>query len=69
MLDSYDADPIAALTAALRIVLERADDSWPELVLAGGFTETRTAALLVGEPIALDDLARELNELRTVTPS
>ena len=68
LLGSYDDDPIAALTTALRLVLERNDDSWPALVQAAGFTETRAAALLVGEPIALDDLARELNELRTLAP-
>ena len=66
LLGSYDADPIAALTVAVRIVLERTDDSWPELIRAAGFTDTRSAALLVGEQSALDDLARELNELRTL---
>jgi len=67
LLGSYDADPIAALTAALRIVLERADDSWPELIRAAAFTETRAAALVLGEVGALDGLARELNEQRTLT--
>ena len=66
LLGSYDDGPVAALTAALRIVLERADDSWPELVRAAGFTDTRAAALLLGEQTALDDLARDLNELRTL---
>ena len=69
MLSTYDADPVAALAAALRIVLERHDDSWPELVQAAAFTETRAAALLVGEQGALDDLAGELNELRTLPGS
>jgi len=64
LLGSYDDDPVGALTAALRLVLERSDDSWPELVRAANFTETRAAALLVGEQGALDDLAGELNELR-----
>ena len=66
LLGSYDDDPIAALTAALRIVLDRADDSWPELIRAGDFTETRAAALLVGDQGALDALAGELNELRAL---
>ena len=66
LLGSYDDDPVAALTAALRIVLERADDSWPELVRAARFSDTRAAALLLGEQTALDDLARDLNELRTL---
>ena len=64
LLGSYDDDPVAALSAALRLVLERSGDSWPELVRAANFTETRAAALLIGEQGALDDLASELNELR-----
>lgn len=64
MLATYDDDPTAALATALRIVLDREDASWPELVNAGGFTATRSAALLIGEQGALDDLAAELNELR-----
>jgi hypothetical protein len=64
LLATYDADPIAALKAALRIVLDHSDASWPELVNAGGFTPTRAAALLVGEQGVLDDLTAELNELR-----
>src|SRR3954451_17207110 len=49
LFERYDADPVAGLTAALRIVLDRPDDTWPELVARGNFTETRTAALLLGE--------------------
>jgi hypothetical protein len=64
LLGTYDSDPVAALTAALRIVLERDSASWPELIQAGGFTETRTAALLLGELGTLDELAAELNERR-----
>jgi hypothetical protein len=66
LLSAYDDDSVAALSAALRIVLERNEAVWPELVAAAEFTETRTAALLVGEQGALDELARELNELRTL---
>lgn len=57
---------MAALTAALRVVLDRPDGTWAELIAAAGFTQTVTAALLVGEPVALDTLAAELNELRTL---
>lgn len=63
LLAGYDAEPVLALTAALRIALER-DGSWPELIAATGFTDTRKAALLLGEEGALDGLASELNELR-----
>ncbi|MCU1393144.1 MAG: hypothetical protein JWM34_1572 [Ilumatobacteraceae bacterium] len=55
-----------ALTIALRIVLSQPDGTWPDLVRAAGLSDTRVAALLVGEQGALDDLARELNELRTL---
>lgn len=65
MWDGYDADPVAALTTAMQIVLER-DEAWPTLVHAAGFEPTRSAALLVGEPGALDALARDLNECRTL---
>ena len=64
LLDGYDDDPITSLTNALRIVLDRPDDTWPELVARANFSETRTAALLLGEQRALDDLAAELNERR-----
>jgi hypothetical protein len=67
LLAGYDDDPVAALTGALRIVLERPDATWPELVAAAGFPDTRTAALLVGEEGALDALASELNELRDLS--
>jgi hypothetical protein len=49
-------------------VLGRTDAGWPELVNASGFSDARAAALLLGEQGALDDLAAELNELRTLSP-
>ena len=60
----YDDDPVAALTSALRRVLDQPDATWPELVASAGFSDTRTAALLIAEEGALDELAREMNELR-----
>ncbi len=66
MLREFDADPIGTLTIALRVVLERGDATWPELVAAAQLTDTRSVALLVGEHRALDELATELNELRTL---
>ena len=66
LLDTYGIDPVGALTVALRTVLERPDAAWPELVAAARFADTRTAALLIGEERALDELATELNELRDV---
>ena len=67
LLAGYDDDPVAALTTALRIVLEQPGATWPELVTRAGFADTRTAALLVAEEGALDALARELNELRELS--
>ncbi len=64
MLNDYDADPVGALTAALRRVLGAPDATWPELVQQAPVNQTRAAALLVGEHGALDSLAAELNELR-----
>lgn len=64
LLADYDAGPVEALCVALRIVLARPDATWPELVAAARFTDTRAAALVVGEQLALDQLTAELNELR-----
>jgi hypothetical protein len=66
LLGTYDDDPIRALSSALRHVLGRPDAPWPELVAAGGFSDTRAAALLVGDQTALDQLVAELNELRNL---
>ena len=66
LLATYDADPVAALTVALRRVLEQPDAAWPELVQSIPISDTRRAALLVGEQRALDTLATELNELRSL---
>ena len=66
LLANYDADPVAALTVALRRVLDRSDAAWPELLTIAPFTDTRRAAMLVGEQRALDALAAELNELRSL---
>jgi hypothetical protein len=66
MLGAYDAEPIGALTTALRLVLDRPAAPWPELVGALDVTDTRRAALLLGEERTLDALVAELNEHRTL---
>jgi len=44
-----------------------ADDAdWERLVRAAGFGPERTADLVAGDQAALDTLAAELNELRTI---
>ncbi|MBI4882734.1 MAG: hypothetical protein HY826_01615 [Actinobacteria bacterium] len=64
LLGNYDAQPIVALTAALRVVLDEPDADWQALIGASGLPAERRQRLLAGEQAALDLLARELNELR-----
>ncbi|MEI7619263.1 MAG: hypothetical protein WCK14_11635 [Actinomycetota bacterium] len=66
LLARFDSDPIGALSAALRKVLDSPNAQWPELVAAAAFSDARSAALLLGEQRCLDQLARELNELRSL---
>lgn len=69
LLESYDAGPIPALTAALASLLDRPGEQWPALVAAAPFSPARRAALLREEPDALDALAAELNEVRRLDPT
>ena len=64
LLGDYDTDPIGALTAALRIVLDEPVGDWDSLLAAAKFSDTRRARLQLGEQGALDELAAELNEAR-----
>ena len=66
LLADYDIEPVEAVATALRIVLGRPEAAWPELIAAAQFPDTRAAALLIGEERALDALAAELNELRSL---
>jgi hypothetical protein len=64
MMAAYDTDPVDAVTTALRSLTGRTDASWEELALVAATDPDRRAALLAGDPAALDDLVTELNELR-----
>ena len=64
LLDDYDADPIGALTTALRRVLRMPDATWPELLAAAPIDAGRRQLLLSGDQASLDRLAAELNERR-----
>lgn len=64
LLAAYDADPVDALTHALRIALDRPDATWAELVVAAPIDTDRRRLLLDGDEHALDTLAAELNERR-----
>ena len=66
LLGAYDRDPVAALTVALAKVLDRPSAGWEALVAAGPFDAGRRALLLAGDQAALDRLAAELNELRSL---
>ena len=66
LLDRYDTDPVAALTDALRINLDRPDLDFTALVKLAGFSCARRIRLQAQEPAALDELLTELNELRTL---
>ena len=65
---AYERDPEAALTAALRIVLDRPDLDFTALVKLAGFTCDRRIRLQAKDERALDELFTELNELRGVSP-
>ncbi|MDO8361777.1 MAG: hypothetical protein Q7V88_02690 [Actinomycetota bacterium] len=66
LLAHYDADPVGALTDALRVALDQPGGEWTALVKAANFSCARRIRLQGNDPHALDELAAELNELRTV---
>lgn len=67
LMDGYDTDPVGALTAALRVALDRPDLDWTALVKLAGFSCARRIRLQGNDPQALDELAEELTGLMTVT--
>ena len=66
LMGVYDDDPQAALSTALAHVLNLPGASWSELIAAARFDPHRHHALLEGDRAAMDELAAELNELRTL---
>jgi hypothetical protein len=66
MLDSYDEDPVTALTTALSLTLEADQPSWAYLVQLAGVTELQRNALLAHETVALDELLKQLVENRSL---
>ncbi len=65
LLRHFDDHPIEALTIALRRVFDEPDGEW--LTLIAHLPEGRRRLLVARNQPALDDLAAELNETRTVT--
>jgi hypothetical protein len=66
LLAGYDADPVAVLTTALQVSLDRPDLEWTALLKVAGFSCARRIRLQGNDPAALDELAGELNELRAL---
>ena len=66
LLATYDDDPKGALAVALARVLGLTAPTWEEAVRAAGLPAERERTLLAGEQGALDELAQELNESRTI---
>ncbi len=66
LMHDYDVDPVGALVTALRVALDEPMLEWTALVKAAGFSCARRIRLQGHDPAALDELAAELNELRTV---
>ena len=66
MLKGVHAAKLGALTTALRIVLDRPHAEFDELLAQADFTDDRRHRLRGREAAALDALAAELNERRTL---
>lgn len=63
---TFDDDPIAALTVALRRTIERPMAEWTELVAALSIDEARKRALIARDTRAIEELLRDLIEMREV---
>lgn len=68
MLETYDDDPVGALSRALVLLVGRDGLGFEQLVVEAGLSEARTALLMAREQRALDELLAELNERRTLPP-
>lgn len=66
LMASFDIDPCAALTVALARLLDLPGATWEQLLAAAPLTAERRTALAAGDQRALDHLAAELNENRTL---
>ncbi|MFN8020028.1 MAG: hypothetical protein U0Q03_00750 [Acidimicrobiales bacterium] len=66
LMGTYDSDPVGALATAMQRALDLPGEVFPALVRAAGFPAERQRRLLDHDVRALDELARELNETRTL---
>ena len=67
LLAEYDADPVGALTTALRITLDMPDATWPMLGAAAPIDDVKRQRLLSADQSSLDQLVTDLNEFRSFT--
>lgn len=65
-MDRVDGDLLGVLTRMLGKVLDQPGAQWETLVAAAGFPAERKARLLARDRNALDELAAELNESRSL---
>ena len=68
LLADYDTDPVAALSRALRIVLDLPGAEWVTLIAAAPIDAARRRLLFDSDQTTLDGLASELNERRGFDP-
>ena len=66
LLQEFDDDPVGALTTSLRILLDRPDADFDQLIAHAELADERRHRLLQRQADALDELAAELNERRTL---
>lgn len=64
LMSAYDSDPVGALTSALRVVTGHDHATWEHIVSL--LPERQRLQLIEAETSAMDLLAAELNETRTV---
>jgi hypothetical protein len=64
LLDLIDTEPVGILSRLVAKVLDRPDDTWPQLVAALPLSDDDKQRLLDQDPDALYDLAARLNEQR-----
>ena len=66
LLAAYDREPFEALARALRIMLDRPDPTFAQLITHAPIDTRRRERLRAGDAVALDELVAELNERRTL---
>ena len=66
LLDTYDDDPMGALSVAISLTQEEMLDSWSEVVQKAELDENRAHRLREGHTEACDELLKRLVENRSL---